>query len=196
MLSRHVLALDLDRTLFNTDLFVDVLVDISAKLLGAANNEFQKEMMLFTKYSSGLSFYDYFAHLENHKLAYTPELLHDLLLALKDAANSYLYSDVKLFLEDVNSLSAIEPFILSFGEIKYLKLKYDLCNELHQLALHTTLENKSTWLSNKYDKKVTGLLIDDKDDYGTLPPNWQLYLLRRDQGDKLDANLLHTYLLE
>jgi FMN phosphatase YigB (HAD superfamily) len=180
-------ALDLDRTLFDTDRFADRLARISAALLGVSYVSFVAGMEQYkVGQASGLQYYDYFAHMAAMGKPVEGKVYDAIVRDVQTTQNSYLYEEVAEVLEILQH-KKLRVFILTFGEPRYQKLKYDISPLLHTLPCHITLQDKSEWLANHYKAPGQGVLVDDKNTYDTLPPNWHLCHIQREKGEYLDT---------
>ncbi len=191
----RIVALDLDRTLFDTELFANTLAELSAQLIGISPVIFKDEMIHYkVGQDDGLQYYDYFGHMASHTMQIHGTIRTQLVDALRKANDSYVYEDAVLFLEKLHS-QHVQSFILSYGEERYQRLKYEVSPELHSLEVYVTLQDKAEWLATNYALPNTGVLVDDKDAYGTLPSNWKLCLLQRDAGEILRFDTLYRHVL-
>ena len=188
------IALDLDRTLFDTDRFADQLARISAALLGVSYESFVEGMEQHkVGQASGLQYYDYFAHMAAMHTSVDGAVYDGIASGIQTAQTSYLYEEVAGVLGALQN-KQLEVFILTFGEPRYQQLKYLVSPQLHSLQCHITLQDKSDWLATHYAAPSRGVLVDDKNLYNKLPPNWRLCHIQREKGENLDAARILEYL--
>lgn len=192
MHTRYI-ALDLDRTLFDTDRFADQLACISAVLLGVSYESFVEGMEQHkVGQAGGLQYYDYFAHMAAMGLPVEGEVYDSIVRGVQAAQISYLYEEVAGVLGVLQN-KQLEVFILTFGEPCYQQLKYLVSPQLHSLQCHITLQDKSDWLAAHYAASSRGVLVDDKNLYKKLPPNWRSCHVQREKGEHLDAARILEY---
>lgn len=169
-------ALDLDRTLFNTDAFSGDLRRVCATIVGVNYDDFCKDTTGY-KYVSreGLSHYDLFAQLHMYGAVYSPKLVAAIKNGILALQKSYIYKDVSAFITKLQQ-NDYEIFILSYGETRYQTLKVQISPELQNLQVVVVQEPKSKYLSAYKGRQ--GILFDDVEQE-SLPGGWHSELIDR-----------------
>ena len=158
------LLLDLDRTLFNTPLFIRTLWDWIEKTYGVDAATSRKNMKSYFRYVGDMYDYDFFRHIAELGIN-TDDVVRRALHDFK--AEVFIYSDVAAFLKNTMD---IDRAILTFGNDDYQQFKLSFCPELAGMSVHTTRSYKSEYIK-KYWPSTPTILVDDKLLVGTLPNN-------------------------
>lgn len=163
---KHVLYVDFDRTLFDTQTFFTDLWQWLGDEYGLDGQAEQQRANEFYTMCGTLYDYDFFTHIDACGLART-----DVEQRAKQALTGpYLYQDAQYAL-------ALRPIILTFGNSDYQRFKLSFCD----LADYTTIiiqESKGDYIARHHPRdSVT--LVDDKDLIAELPP--QVHFIRIDR---------------
>jgi hypothetical protein len=152
-----ILFVDFDRTLFDTDRFVEVLWLVLSKAFGLASETLKSTQSDFFEYVDQQYDYDFFAHL--HALTGEP---HD---TIRSRVKGDLVGMNFLF-DDSGELRSWQGWgydvrILTFGNEPYQRLKLDLAPDLKDVPIDIIQEPKRDFIARNY-KGGRGWLIDDK----------------------------------
>lgn len=163
--------LDLDRTLFNTPVFVPELVAAAEKLYGLDAQQFQKDMATYYLSSADgqLQHYDFFAQLAAHAI----DIRHaerELLAALH--GRNYVYDDAREMLQLLGS-TPITLGIVSYGTQFYQLFKYKAAPELAGLPIKVVFHDKATYIAEQPHEP--SWLVDDK--ITSNLPDWCVMIL-------------------
>lgn len=168
--------IDMDKVVFKTSQFI---IDI-AKLIEQKFNINQKTFMeqVPDYYKSGignLRLYDFFEHIE--KLGLNSDLVESTILdGFKES--DYSYSDVPDFLNFLYEKTH-KITLLTYGETRFQKLKFNCAPSLHKLHYVDTIFPKTKYIHD-YHQTGQGIIIDDKI-IDNLPANFkQIWLTRLD----------------
>jgi hypothetical protein len=150
--------LDLDRTLFNTPMFVPELVAAGEKLYGLDAEQFQKDIPKYYMSSAGgqLQHYDFFAQIAAHGIN-IHHAERELLAALH--GRNYVYDDARELLQFLGS-SPIALQIVSYGTQFYQLFKYKAAPELAGIPIKVVFHDKATYIADQPHE--SSWLIDDK----------------------------------
>ncbi len=199
MLSKDVqpysVVLDLDRTLFDTNGFMDDTAEALETYFHVDAKKFTRDIPnYYVQTSENLRAYDMFAHLTD--LALNSDAVEDCLLSTLPlttrGANGYLYPDSPRFINflrnnpEVNDLS-----ILTHGYSRPQGIKIALARTvIDDLRSVVTEEPKDIYLRANFQDKQ-GIIVDDKD-IENLPPNIIHALVDRDRTSKHGYDSLVT----
>jgi hypothetical protein len=152
-------AIDLDRTVFDTDTFTDDIITDAASMAGVPREQFSEESKLYRFVNEdGLSHYDLFGQLSSYGCDNNRQVIDELGRRVRDRGNSYVYKDVGRFIVALQAIG-YSPFLLTYGETAYQIFKARLCDELRALPTTVVLERKANYLQNMHN--ATGVLFDD-----------------------------------
>ena len=150
--------LDLDRTLFNTPVFVPELTAAAEKLYGLDAVQFQKDIPKYYVSSAdgNLQHYDFFAQIAAHGID-----IHHAERELLDALHgrNYVYDDAREMLQFLGS-TPFELEILSYGTQFYQLFKYKAAPELAGLPIKVVFHDKAAFIAGQPHEP--SWLIDDK----------------------------------
>ena len=178
IVNKFVVVIDLDKTLFPTWKFIDDLARELETGFGINEEWFRRHVhVAHTPGVDGLRYYDFFAQLE--ALGFNGDEVEAHVLKYM-RGKDYVYEDVPAFLsflrQDVRPDSVI---LLTYGEQRFQKLKFDCAPSLKDLSFVATLKPKRDYF-NTYLKGRRGIVIDDKLIIG-LPSNFRQFKLARDK---------------
>ena len=169
-MSQQILLLDLDRTLFDTQAFINrIISDVLPKISGASP---ERVADLFRQQQAGsgtllyeLDYGSIFTQLGITFLDFR-RAAQELVLA-----DEFVYDDAKSLLTWLqDSPYSAHTNILSFGSKDMQSFKVALSPSLSLLPLHTTLTYKRDYIAKQFHGKQ-GYLVDDKPDQ-QLPAGW------------------------
>lgn len=172
-----LLALDFDRTLFNTNKFSDAIWRVIEGEFSISADEAKKLSEDFYTHVGKMYNYDFYSHLAS--LGIHQEVVNIVLHNRLDG-EPFLYDDAAVV---IDLGSAIQTEILTFGGIDYQQLKLSFCPELKGIPVTIVQEMKADYLSRHYiDRRV--VLVDDKllipPDFPKLSTNVEFVYLNRD----------------
>lgn len=148
--------LDLDRTLFDTDLFSDTLFTAVENIYGISAGQFHKDMPNYFIHHGALRYYDFFAHVT--ALGLDPQEVQEHAHRFLRAGD-FMFADAHLLLKTLKDLP-VEISIVSFGPSNYQDFKVSFLPDLHRIPLVTILENKAAYLAAQ--DALPTLLVDDR----------------------------------
>lgn len=178
VVSKFVVVIDLDKTLFPTWKFIDELARELETTLDIDGEWFRWHVHdSHTPGVDGLRYYDFFAQLEALGLSGDEVEAHVLKYM---SGKDYVYEDVPAFLsflrQDVRPDNII---LLTYGERRFQKLKFNCASSLKELDFVATLEPKRNYFYANL-KEDRGIVIDDKVISG-LPDNFSQFKLTRNK---------------
>lgn len=186
------LLLDLDRTLFDTTLFVQTLWDWIEQVYGVDAEASRYGMKQYFTYVGEMYNYDFFTHIRELGID-GAELTKR---AQAELTGSFVFDDVEEFLQTTKDL---DRAILTFGADNYQQFKISLCPELSGLEVHMTQGFKHDYIKTHWPDAST-LLIDDRLLEEGLPSVTQFVLIDRaqaeptvDQGNYRSINSLSSF---
>ena len=152
--------LDLDRTLFRTDLFDKLRWQLLAKWYPgkfdlAVESQRQSE---FYEYRGELYFYNFMAHMTN--LGIDLDEVFEKIRTSELADGRLEYSGVRELINWIRQRG--EARILTFGPNDYQSLKISLCPSLRDVEVIITGEEKSKYFNSLTDKSSEIWMVDDK----------------------------------
>lgn len=174
-----VVYLDLDRTLYNTDLGTELIWQQIASRYEFVNQEIERSRLgEFYLYDGGQYAYDLRAHLLDLRLQ-SDEVY--AMLRSSDLADGRLeYDGVGELIEWLSQCGEVR--VLTYGTEDYQQLKASLCPSLTGVEIITTLGSKGDYLADKGEV----WLVDDKPLGGELPANVRfIQVLLEGQGDEV-----------
>jgi hypothetical protein len=174
-LPERKLLLDLDRTLFDTPLFVQTLWGWIGKTYTIDAVASRENMKSYFSYVGDLYDYDFFSHVTELGID-TKDLVSRALHDLK--GEDFIYNDVETFLENTANH---DRAILTFGNDSYQRFKLSFCPVLKDIPVHTTQLHKSEYIQDSWSAQPV-VLIDDKLLDGTLPDDTHFIQIDRSQG--------------
>lgn len=167
----HVLV-DFDRTLLDTDLFIDELWRAIATEYGV-DPEYEKQR--------ATSFYEFFGDWYDYQffdhIAAIPEITHtqaefEANIRARLSSKQFLFSDAEPTLN-------LYDEILTFGNHAYQRFKLSMCPELRDIPVTIIREMKADYVKHHYQAPL--VLIDDKRLEDELPEWVDFYLIDRTQ---------------
>lgn len=167
------LLLDLDRTLFDTDLFVGTVWSWLGKTYGVDVQAASAGRSSYYHYVDDMYDYDFFRHITDLGIDKQDVIKY----ARHELKTSFIFPDVEPFLEFTSDL---DRAILTFGNEPYQSFKLSFCPQLLDLSVNMTLEHKSAYIQAHWPGSPT-VLIDDKLLAGTLPDTTRFIQLNREQ---------------
>ena len=169
--NRPLVLIDLDRTLFHTDMFKTDLVAALATLSHMDVEELY-ETLADARQGSGLTSSVHLTHVVHT----TGTGLGAVTQTLTSLGHDYLYPDGVKLLDKLDSAGA-DVVILTYGEAAMQTLKLALCPRLAPYTAHIVLGRKNAYIANSWPRRF-GTLIDDKQGQ-ELPNNWNEITIRR-----------------
>ena len=167
------LLIDLDRTLFDTTLFVQTLWDWIEQTYGVNAESSRHGMKQYFTYVGEMYNYDFFKHIADLGIDG-----NDLTRrAQAELAGLFIFDDVAEFLGTTRDL---DRAILTFGADNYQQFKISLCPELKGLDVYMTQGFKHEYITEHWPDQPT-LLIDDRLLEPALPSVTQFVLIDRAQ---------------
>jgi len=175
---KPTIIIDMDKVMFQTKLFISDVSSLIEEKFSVDPQLFNSQIPNFYKNGTGnLRHYGFFNHIEN--LGLQPDEVEATIIdCFKD--RNYAYPDVPQFLEFLDAMKGINDItLLTYGETRFQKLKYNCAPSLHKLNYVDTLQPKTEYLNSHYPNSP-GIIIDDKI-IDNLPPNFkQIWLTRPD----------------
>ena len=172
-----LVAIDLDRTLFDTDSFFEDLSEHAANIVGVTKQTFIDNSANFYKtLYPNLTNYNLLDQLSSYGFYEHDLIIGGLTEKLKNQARQYLYADVGRFLMQLKDMK-LDAIVLSYGVEQYQRLKIALCPELESLNAVIVLEPKYVYLQ-QLAKDRDGVLFDDVAQE-SMPANWRHILVDR-----------------
>lgn len=168
------LLLDLDRTLFDTDLFIRTLWTWIGQAYGVDIQAARANQGTYYRYVGDMYDYDFFRHIQDLGID-KQDLITRVHQELKQS--HFLYPDVAAFLELTHDL---DRAILTFGNEPYQSFKLSFCPQLLELPVYMTLEQKPGYIQAHWPDIAT-TLIDDRLLAGSLPSTTTFIQLNREQ---------------
>jgi beta-phosphoglucomutase-like phosphatase (HAD superfamily) len=189
------LLIDLDRTLFDTTLFVQTLWDWIEQTYGISADASRYEMKQYFTYVGEMYNYDFFKHIADLGIDG-----NDLATrARAELTGSFAFDDVVEFLRATKDL---DRAILTFGADNYQQFKISLCSELSGIDVHMTQGFKHDYIETHWPDQST-LLIDDRLLEEALPSVTRFILIDRtqkqpviEQGNYRSVNSLAQFDIE
>jgi hypothetical protein len=164
----YSVVLDLDRTLFDTEGFMDDTAETLETYFHIDAQKFTRDIPNYYVQTSGnLRAYDMFAHLTH--LALNSDSVEDCLLSTLPStargANGYLYPDSPKFINFLRNTPDVEDLtLLTHGYLRPQEIKIALAravlDDLHSIVV--TEEPKDIYLRTNFQDKQ-GIIVDDKD---------------------------------
>lgn len=177
--------MDLDRTLFDTDRFIEGVWSYAGELYGLdIEAERLRAKQFYDMYGNSYD-YRFFDHLRDCVGADFDQ--EDFVRGAKRAlSGQFLYADVTPQVIDIIHA------ILTFGNTQYQMFKLSLCPELEGIDYHIVLEPKGAYISRTFP--VPTLLVDDKDLKGEcVPPAYALRIDRSlEEREAKEAGVIRT----
>ena len=174
---KTMVAIDLDRTLFDTDSFFEDLSEHAANIVGVTKQTFIDDSVNFYKtLYPNLTNYNLLDQLSSYGFHEHDLIISGLKEKLINQGKQYLYADVGRFLLRLNDMQ-LDTIVLSYGVEKYQRLKISLCPELESLSAVIVLEPKYLYLL-QLAKDHDGVLFDDVVQE-SMPTNWRHILVDR-----------------
>lgn len=176
------LILDFDNTLFDTKQFFADASQVVCELADIPVEQWYQTYKSFYITESGLSHYDFYAHLGI--LALSATTVENAIIEYI-TGKDYLYDDVRPFL---NSLPPhTEAIVLTYGEDRFQRFKYKISGL--EMPIFTVLEPKGPWLARKFGPQK-GVMIDDRP-VADLPANFiNIIIDRRSSSTNSNKTLL------
>jgi len=169
------LLLDLDRTLFNTGLFIEMLWPWIGSAYGIDVVEAKARSGDYVRYVGDMYDYDFFSHMTVLGID-AQQLMGRAQQEL--GKTSFVFDDVQLFLD---SVQVFAPAILTFGNEPYQSFKLSFCPQLASLPVYSTLVHKNDYILEHWPNQPT-VLVDDKFLAGSLPAATTFIHLDRSQA--------------
>ena len=152
--------LDLDRTLFQTDLFDELRWGLLAQWYPEMidlPSEWARQREFYV-YHGELYFYDFTAHMATLGL---DVVVYERLRASELADGRLEFESVRTVVESIRERGDVR--ILTFGPEDYQSLKLALCPSLRDVPVHRTLEEKGVFFrSLAHDAADEIWMVDDK----------------------------------
>lgn len=164
---------DLDRTLFDTDVFVASLWLFLSQKLGVDAAQEKTRAKQFYRYDGELYDYQFFDHLASLQLGDLNSIAFDITVNLRKQL--LLFQDVEQGLEILEGLGDVH--ILTFGNERYQSLKLSCVPELLKYPAIFVQQHKKHYFEKNFASPA--ILIDDKDLGGSLPDTVDFYLINR-----------------
>lgn len=170
---KPVVFLDLDKTIFNTDLFW-------LNAVGALNSIVAKEYIannLANQYSGFYkdgSHYTDFSSLLRHNNVDIKSITNKI--KEMNPNSDYLLTDALGLLKYLDKHEYMVQ-ILTIGDIDYQKLKVSFCPYIQKYKLDIINYAKNKFINKNY-KKTPGVLIDDKPNQRLMPNWYEIYINR------------------
>jgi hypothetical protein len=177
--------MDLDRTLFDTELFFNTVWSYVGGYYGLDDaNEKSKAKEYFDAYGDSYD-YRFFDHLRE-SIGADFDQEEFVRGAKQELSGTFLYSDV------TPEVLEMTHAILTFGNREYQTFKLSLCPELADVERHIVLETKGEYISRTF--KTPTVLVDDKDlSAEIVPPARFIRIDRSSGGAKVEgADVIHT----
>ena len=153
--------LDLDRTLFQTDLFDELRWELLAQWYPEVidlPSEWARQREFYV-YHGELYFYDFTAHMA--ALGLEVDEVYERLRTSELADGRLEYEGVRALVEWIRERGDVR--ILTFGPEDYQSLKLALCPSLRDVPVHRTLEEKGGFFrSLAHDAADEVWMVDDK----------------------------------
>ena len=162
---------DLDRTLFDTDRFVDWVWQVIAKEYKIDTEYERQRAELFYSYYEDWYDYQFFDHIASIS---TIDSSQD---EFERRVRSH-QRDNFLFTDALETLSLYDE-IITFGNQPYQRFKLSMCPELHAIPATIITEMKANYIKHHYRAPV--VLIDDKNLSDELPDWARFFLVDRTQ---------------
>lgn len=156
------LLLDLDRTLFDTGLFIEILWPWIGSAYGIDIAQAKARSGDYVRYVGDMYDYDFFSHMAALGID-GQQLIGRAQTEL--GGTSFVFDDVQPFLDSIQTL---EPAILTFGTESYQSFKLSLCPQIASLPVYSTLVHKNDYILEHWPDQPT-VLVDDKFLAGSLP---------------------------
>lgn len=167
---------DLDRTIFETDVFVASIWHYLGKKYGVNGQVEQQRFEQFCSYDGDMRDYDFFSHLEALDIGDVPALVFELTLYLQK--QFLLFNDSE---EGIRTLQELGGFtILTYGNERYQRFKLACVPELARFPVEIVQQHKKHYFVERHPNEPS-ILIDDKDLAGSLPENVAFYRIDRTQ---------------
>lgn len=184
---KPLIILDLDKTIFNTELFWQDTV-------GSLNNitkQIYQPDDLANKYSS--YYKDGSHYLDFNKLLIDNNTKVDMVIKNIISFNykkDYILPDARFLLRFLDD-NKYDVQILTIGDTLHQKLKYLFCPELNKYKLNIISYAKHKFINNNYSNDF-GVLIDDKPNQ-MLRENWhEVYINRQPNANNNLINVNNT----
>lgn len=162
-----LLLLDLDNTLFETSKFWQVFV-YSLSKAAHVNVEQVDDREKFTKGKDKMRYTDYGGMLRQFKVSHAQ--VEDA-LKYECSGIDFLFPDAHILLNRISDVGHMaDVSILTFGEPRFQKLKFDVVPELQEFPIYIVRELKYRHIAKNLAHRF-GILIDDKPDQ-MLPDGW------------------------
>jgi hypothetical protein len=165
---KPLLLLDLDRTLFKTDDFLEILFKQISLINGKQISEIADVFYSYRNNPDARTrVADYDNSLETLRVPKTQlekELLHSI------TPDLLLYDDVKDFVGSLKKQKLYDYKVLTLGEPWSQQLKVKLCPFIGDLILEVVNIRKNQYIAKKYAARC-GILVDDVHNQ-ELPANW------------------------
>lgn len=184
---KPVILIDLDKTIFNTQLFwlntVNVLNNILNKKYLA--NDLANEYSSFLK--DGSHYTDFSSLLSNENV--------DIKVLAKKIQSIYSFTDY-LLPDSNNLLNYLDEHkylvqILTIGDKEYQNLKVNFCPRINKYKTNIINYAKYKFINKNY-KHIAGVLIDDKPNQ-KLSNNWhEIYINRKQLNNNLGAKNINN----
>lgn len=174
--------LDLDRTLFDTAKFMQVLFETCQQLYGLNVNKLADQMPQYQHFVDGMRYYDFFEQLVANKV--DPLMAQaELLGALR--GQDFIFADAKRMLNFLAGQN-YTLLVLSFGKQDFQQFKFLLSPLLQRIPFTAVLTDKAKYLAKA--GTASSLLIDDKLTNNLPSDCWQLLIDRSSKHNvvKLD----------
>lgn len=168
-----LLLIDLDRTLFDTTLFVQKLWDWIEQTYGVDAEASRYGMKQYFTYVGEMYNYDFFKHIS--ELGIDGKDLTRR--AQAELTGLFVFDDAPEFLKATKDF---DRAILTFGADNYQQFKVSLCPELSGLEVHKTQGYKHEYIETHWPNQPT-LLIDDRLLEPALPSVTRFVLIDRTQ---------------
>ena len=168
----------MDKVMFQTKPFISDVSSLIEEKFSIDPQLFNSQIPDFYKNGTGnLRHYGFFDHIKNLGLQ-SDEVEATIVDGFK--ARDYTYPDVSQLLEFLDVINEIGDItLLTYGEARFQRLKFNCAPTLHKMNYIDTLQPKTEYLNSHYSNSP-GIIIDDKI-IDNLPPNFkQIWLTRPD----------------
>ncbi|PLS80788.1 hypothetical protein CYG49_04145 [Candidatus Saccharibacteria bacterium] len=172
---RKKIFVDLDRTLFDTDVFIAAVWHYLGKKYPIDTEVEKARAKQYYTYDQDLYNYHFFDHIRALAIGDVQTIRFELSLYLRE--QSLLYNDTQKGLAALKELGGAT--ILTFGNEEYQRFKIACVPELAWLPVEIVQQHKRHFFSENYTQPC--ILIDDKDLYGQLPSTVEFIKIDRTQ---------------
>lgn len=173
---KPVLFIDIDRTVFATDNFIEFVITILTELSGKNREELAPHLYLL---SVGNDYHLRHTDFEGLLQAVAVDKADFLaLLQQRAVPGQFIVEDAAAFLAWATTQQEYEARLLSFGQHDFQQAKIAVSPQLQALPADIIMTRKNAFIARYYQGR-TGYLVDDKPDQ-QLPAGWEeIYIDRK-----------------